>query len=78
MTLAKQFDLEDYIEFIEQEEFLRTIPNLQRMESTASTGQATIELDFPYSINVAETLILVNNALTQVPNYPEKKWKWRQ
>ncbi|KXS34793.1 MAG: RND family efflux transporter [Idiomarina sp. T82-3] len=63
-------DIEKEI-LIEQEEFLRTIPNLQRMESTASTGQATIELDFPYSINVAETLILVNNALTQVPNYPE-------
>ncbi|OIN02151.1 acriflavin resistance protein [Idiomarina sp. MD25a] len=63
-------DIEKEI-LIEQEEFLRTIPNLQRMESTASTGQATIELDFPYSVNVAETLILVNNALTQVPNYPE-------
>ena len=59
-------DIEKEI-LIEQEEFLRTIPNLQRMESTASTGQATIELDFPYSVNVAETLILVNNALTHVP-----------
>ncbi|RUO78133.1 efflux RND transporter permease subunit [Idiomarina seosinensis] len=63
-------DIEKEI-LVEQEEYLRTVPNLQRMESSASNGQASIELDFPFGIDVTETLILVNNALSQVPNYPD-------
>ncbi len=63
-------DIEKEI-LIEQEEFLRTVPNLQRMESSASNGEASIELDFPFGVDVTETLILVNNALSQVPDYPE-------
>ncbi len=55
---------------IEQEEFLRNIPNLQRMESTASSGSAEIELEFPFGVDLTETLIRVNNALSQVPSYP--------
>ena len=62
-------DIEKEI-LIEQEEFLRNIPNLQRMESSASRGSASIELDFPYGVDMTETLIRVNNALNQVPNYP--------
>ena len=55
---------------IEQEEYLRTIPNLQRLEATASSGSAEIELDFPFGVDITETLIRVNNALNQVPSYP--------
>jgi len=55
---------------IEQEEYLRTIPNLQRLEATASSGSAEIELDFPFGVDIVETLIRVNNALNQVPSYP--------
>ena len=55
---------------IEQEEFLRNIPSLQRLVATASFGQASIELEFPYGVDVNETLIRVNNALSQVPSYP--------
>ncbi|MBT8443804.1 MAG: efflux RND transporter permease subunit, partial [Gammaproteobacteria bacterium] len=55
---------------IEQEEYLRSIPNLQRLEATASSGRATIELDFPFGVDITETLIRVNNALNQVPAYP--------
>jgi multidrug efflux pump subunit AcrB len=55
---------------IEQEEYLRTIPNLQRLEASASSGRATIELDFPFGVDMTETLIRVNNALNQVPSYP--------
>jgi multidrug efflux pump subunit AcrB len=55
---------------IEQEEYLRTIPNLQRLEATASSGSAAIELDFPFGVDITETLIRVNNALNQVPSYP--------
>ncbi|MDI5890746.1 efflux RND transporter permease subunit [Halomonas rhizosphaerae] len=55
---------------IEQEEYLRNVPNLVRMESTATSGAAEIELDFPFGIDLTETLIRVNNALSQVPSYP--------
>ena len=55
---------------IEQEEYLRTITNLQRITATASSGRAQIELEFPFGINITDTLIRVNNALTQVPSYP--------
>ena len=56
---------------IEQEEYLRTLPNMQRLESTASSGRAVIELDFPFGVDITQTLIEVNNALNQVPSYPE-------
>ena len=62
-------DIEKEI-LIEQEEYLRTIPNLRRLEATASSGSAEIELDFPFGVDMTETLIRVNNALTQVPSYP--------
>ena len=56
---------------IEQEEYLRRIPGLERMISQASTGRGQIELEFPYGVDINEVLIRVNNALTQVPGYPE-------
>ncbi|MDH3909422.1 MAG: efflux RND transporter permease subunit, partial [Gammaproteobacteria bacterium] len=62
-------DIEKEI-LIEQEEYLRTVPNLQRLEATASSGSASIELDFPFGVDITETLIRVNNALNQVPSYP--------
>lgn len=56
---------------IEQERYLRTLPNLQRMESRAETGRAEVELEFPFGVDINEALIEVSNALSQVPNYPE-------
>jgi multidrug efflux pump subunit AcrB len=55
---------------IEQEEYLRSIPGLQRIISSSSFGRASIELEFPFGIDLNETLINVNNALSQVPSYP--------
>lgn len=55
---------------IEQERFLRNVPNLSRMTSTASSGAAEIELEFPFGVDITETLIQINNALSQVPDYP--------
>ncbi len=63
-------DIEKEI-IIEQEEYLRRIPGLERITSRASTSQAEIELEFPLGVDINEVLILVNNALSQVPNYPE-------
>ena len=56
---------------IEQEEYLRRVPGLERMISRAATGRAEIELEFSYGVDINEVLIRVNNALTQVPGYPE-------
>lgn len=62
-------DIEKEI-LIEQEEYLRNIPYLSELKSTANTGSAEIELEFPFGTDITETLIRVNNALTQVPSYP--------
>jgi multidrug efflux pump subunit AcrB len=56
---------------LEHERFLRTVPNLDRMVSTVETGRATIRLEFPFGVDVTGALIRVNNALSQVPAYPE-------
>ncbi|EEF79926.1 efflux RND transporter permease subunit [Methylophaga thiooxydans] len=56
---------------IEQERYLRSVPNMTRMESTADTGQANIEMEFPFGVDINETLIEVTNALSQVSSYPE-------
>lgn len=63
-------DIEKEI-LIEQERYLRNIPNLARMESIAETSRATVELDFPFGVDINETLIEVTNALSQVSSYPE-------
>lgn len=67
---ASPRDVEQEI-LIEQEQYLRTLPNLQRMVSTASIGQASIELEFPFGVDINEALIRTNNALSQVSSYPE-------
>ncbi|MBQ4852714.1 efflux RND transporter permease subunit [Pseudoalteromonas sp. MMG012] len=56
---------------IEQERYLRSLPNLKRMISYAEMGEATVELEFPFGVGVNDALIRVNNALSQVPAYPE-------
>lgn len=55
---------------IEQEEYLRTTPSLQKITAQASFGEARIELELPFGVNLNETLIRINNALNQVPSYP--------
>ncbi|MEE4295248.1 MAG: efflux RND transporter permease subunit [Wenzhouxiangella sp.] len=56
---------------IEQEQYLRSIPGLERMTSLATYGSASIDLEFPFGTDINEALIRVNNALSQVPSYPE-------
>jgi multidrug efflux pump subunit AcrB len=56
---------------VEQEQYLRTLPNLSRIVATANSGMAVIELEFPLGTDITEMLIQVNNALSQVPSYPE-------
>lgn len=56
---------------IEQEDYLRNLPNLSRITATAATGAAEIELEFPLGTDITEMMIRVSNALSQVPSYPE-------
>ncbi|NMP31156.1 efflux RND transporter permease subunit [Thalassotalea sp. M1531] len=56
---------------IEQERYLRSLSNLKRMVSHAQMGSARIELEFPFGVDANDALIRVNNALSQVPTYPE-------
>ena len=56
---------------VEQERYLRTVPGLQRMVSSAETGRASVRLEFPFGVDINDALIRVNNALSQVPAYPE-------
>jgi len=67
---ASPQDVEKEI-LVEQEKYLGRIPGLERMVSTANTGKAEIELEFPFAISIEEALLNVNNALSQVPTYPE-------
>ncbi len=63
-------DVEQEI-LIEQEEYLRNLPNLSRITANAYGGAAEIELEFPLGTDITQMLIRVNNALSQVPSYPE-------
>ncbi|MEM8489972.1 MAG: efflux RND transporter permease subunit [Pseudomonadota bacterium] len=63
-------DVEQEI-LIEQEDYLRNLPNLSRITATAETGSAQIELEFPLGTDITEMMIRVSNALSQVPSYPE-------
>ncbi len=56
---------------VEQEDYLRNLPTLSRITTTARSGSAEIELEFPFGTDVTEMMIRVNNALSQVPSYPE-------
>jgi len=63
-------DIEKEI-LLEQERYLRNVPNLVRMTSFAETAEASIELEFPFGTDINESLIEVTNALSQVQRYPE-------
>ena len=56
---------------VEQEEYLSNIAGIDRMTSRATMGRAEIELEFPFGTDIDDVLVRVNNALTQVPGYPE-------
>ncbi len=60
---ASPQDVEKEI-LVEQEKYLGRIPGLDRMVSTANTGKAEIELEFPFSMGIEEALLNVNNALS--------------
>ncbi|NND65297.1 MAG: efflux RND transporter permease subunit, partial [Gammaproteobacteria bacterium] len=53
-----------------QEDALRGLPGLKKLEATASRGSAEISLEFRSDINLERALIDVINRLNRVPSYP--------
>ena len=53
-----------------QEDALRGVPGLEKMESSASRGAANINLMFAVGTDLQRSLIEVINRLNQVPRYP--------
>lgn len=53
-----------------QEDVLRGIPGLEKMESSASRGNGNINLMFAVGTDLQRSLIEVVNRLNQVPRYP--------
>jgi hydrophobic/amphiphilic exporter-1 (mainly G- bacteria), HAE1 family len=56
----------------EQEEFLKSLPNLKSMRSNTSEGSCEITLEFNLGTDLTEAKLDVSNALRQVPTYPEE------
>ncbi len=53
-----------------QEDMLRGLPGLEKMESSASQGAASISMMFSVETELQRSLIEVINRLNQVPRYP--------
>ncbi|HKL53594.1 MAG TPA: efflux RND transporter permease subunit, partial [Wenzhouxiangellaceae bacterium] len=53
-----------------QEEQLRDVPGLKRMNSTASQGRGSISLEFDVGADLNRALIAVITRLNQVSRYP--------
>ena len=53
-----------------QEEQLRDVPGLKRMDSEASQGRGSITLEFDVGADLNRALIEIINRLNQVSNYP--------
>jgi multidrug efflux pump subunit AcrB len=53
-----------------QEDALRGLPGLEKMESSANRGGGTITLNFDVSANLERSLVEVVNRLNRVPTYP--------
>lgn len=53
-----------------QEDALRGLSGLQKMESSARNGQGSITLTFNIDVNLQDVQLEVMNRLTRVPNYP--------
>ncbi|ALG72584.1 hypothetical protein VY88_17375 [Azospirillum thiophilum] len=63
-------DIEQEI-LIEQEKYLRLVPGLVRLYSRAEFGFGLVEMEFPAGVPVDEALVHIDNALSQVTDYPE-------
>ncbi len=56
---------------IKQEEKIKSVQGLLKMESSAGEGSATITLEFPVGTDIARRLFDVNEKVQQVTSYPQ-------
>ena len=56
---------------VEQEDLLKAVPNLKKLNSTAVRGTATVEMEFRVGADIPRALLEVSDRLRQVPSYPE-------
>jgi len=54
-----------------QEEVLKNVQGLTRMESSASMNSGSITLEFEVDTDIEEALVRVTNSLSQVSSYPD-------
>ena len=54
----------------EQEEVMKGLEGLERIESSSEDGQATVTLEFGVGTNMDRALLFVANRLQRVPSYP--------
>jgi HAE1 family hydrophobic/amphiphilic exporter-1 len=69
-TGATPYEIEREI-IEEQEKVFKGIPNLVKMESTSSTGQGSVTLEFELGTNLDDALLRVSNKLNEVRSYPQ-------
>jgi len=55
----------------EQEDVLKGVRNLYKMEGTASDGRGEVTLEFEVGTDIDDALLRVSNKLDEVPSYPE-------
>ncbi len=56
----------------EQEEYLKTLSGLDKMTAEASTGQATVKLEFLIGTDIKDARTRVSDKLREVPAYPDE------
>ena len=54
-----------------QEEVLKNVQGLTRMESSATMDDGSITLEFEVDTDIEEALVRVTNKMSQVPSYPD-------
>jgi HAE1 family hydrophobic/amphiphilic exporter-1 len=55
----------------EQEEFLKTLSGLKKMTASATTGAASVQLEFFIGTDIREARVRVSDKLREVPDYPD-------
>ncbi len=55
----------------QQEEYLKSVEGVRKMNSTSSTNQGVITLEFAVGTDINAALIKVTNKLNEVPRYPD-------
>ena len=55
----------------EQEEALKSLTGLERMESSSQLGQGRLTLELKVGTSIQEALVRATNLLSQVPEYPQ-------